>query len=354
MAKAKAVRVGLIGAGGIARGRTRDLLSSDPRVEVVAAVEPSEENFGRIQEIVGRPVKRYAGVKDYRRMIAEEDVNAVAIFSPHNVHYEQAKFALESGKHVLIEKPMVIGAAKALETAKLAEERELVYAICYQRHYQGEFIKARELVGKGAIGKLEFCYVYMAQRYPAGNFGWRSDPRQSCGGQINDSGSHYQDILLWLTGLVPEAAEGSIDRIFRGKKLRVEENGMFALTLNGGVSARLIIIGDYAPGFSDDVRLVGDKGVLTIEGMRGQMTLSVDGKKPRLVKGSKPKSWPADPCDNFVKLILGRTKVNRVPPIFGAKVALLTEMLLESAKTGKRVKATQVLKRHGYGMKDLA
>lgn len=353
MAKKKSVRIGLIGAGGIARGRVRNLIDSDPCVDIAAAVEPNADNLAKIEEIVGKPIKRYPGVKDYRRMILDEDLDGVAIFSPHNVHYEQAKFALEHDKHVLIEKPMVYGVGPALETTQIAQERGLVYLICYQRHYQPIYIKARELIQGGRIGKLQGFYVYMAQQYNPAGMNWRGDPKQSCGGQINDSGSHYQDMLLWLTGLMPESVTGFIDPYFQGVKSRVELNGMFSLALAGGVKGRLIILGDYIGGFSDDVRFRGDKGVLIINGMKNELSIVEPGKKPKPVKCSAPRGYPADPSDNFVKLILGKTKENRVPAIFGAKVALLTEMLLTAAKTGKEATAAAVVKKSGYKLDDL-
>lgn len=355
MAKAKKVRIGIIGCGGVGRGRVKNLIDSSPDVEIVAGVDPVPENINIYEQIVGKPMVAYTGKNDYKKMIKEQELDAVGIFSPHDVHYAQAKYALEQNLHVMIEKPMVCGAPNAIETAKMAAERGLIYMITYQRHFMPQFITARDLILKGAIGEVKNFYVYMAQDYgPARGKSWRADPKQSRGGEVNDSGSHYQDILLWMTGLLPVSVEGYIDSYYQELTTKIEMNGMFRVELSNGALGRLIIIGDYIGGFSDDVRVKGDKGVLKINGMTGEVQMMLNGaKKPKNVTPKKPKSYPNDPSDNFVKLVQGKTKENRVPAIFGAKVALLTDMLLGAAKTGKKVTATQVLKGTPYSVKDL-
>jgi len=197
---------------------------------------------------------------------------------------------------------------------------------------------------------VQSFYVYMAQDWPAPS--WRGDPKYSGGGQINDSGSHYQDILLWMTDLLPKSVKGHIDKIYRGKEERVEINGSFSVELSNGAAGRLIIIGDYIRGMVDDVRIMGSKGNLLFTG--GDMVLHPHGGQPQPVEPKKPKGYPASPGDNFVKLVTGRTKTNHVPAVFGARVALLTDTLLRSGKTGRRLSCASVLKQAKCSLKDLA
>jgi len=347
VARIKVVRFGAIGPGGAGRSRTKQL-NADPAVQVVAAADTNADNIKALEEVLGHEVEVFRGPKGYRRMIDRVPLDAVGIFSPHSLHYEQAMYALNAGKHVLIEKPMVCGAGPAIETARLAAANDLVYLIHYQRHYEPMYIKARELIRKGAIGEVQSFYVYMVQDWSGK--AWRGDPKYSGGGQINDSGSHYQDILLWMTGLLPKSVEGHIDYYYRGQKKRVQMNGSFMVELSNGAAGRLIIVSDYVGRFSDDVRIVGDKGYLRFAS--GSVLVHGKDKKgpPREIKATLPRGYPVSPADNFARLLTGRTRKNRVDPIFGARVALLTDALLLAGETGKRVYCERLLRRAGCRM----
>ena len=350
MAK-KTIRFGVIGSGGAGRGRVQRLVQSTSSVEVVAAAEPTEENVVALENSLGTEMTRFKAPKGYKKMIDTMNLDAVGIFSPHTLHYEQAKYALDAGLHVLIEKPMVCGVGNALETAQLAKKKGLAYLIHYQRHFEAKYYKARELIRKGTIGEVKAFYVYMAQDWSGHS--WRGDPKYSGGGQLNDSGSHYQDILLWMTDLLPKSVEGGADMYYHGEKKRVEINGCYNVELSNGAGGRLIIVGDYIQGFSDDVRIMGEKGTLVFQGS-DLLLYKGAGKAPKQVKVTTPKSYPECPSDNFGRLLTGRTTENHVPAIFGARVALLTDGMLEAAKTGKRADCATIVKKAGYRMADLA
>jgi predicted dehydrogenase len=352
MAKMKEIRFGVIGAGGAGRHRVMRLVKTTPCVKVVAAAEPAEANTKALEDALQTKVTAFTKPDGYKKMIETMDLDAVGIFSPHTLHYPQAKLALDAGLHVLIEKPMVCGVGNALETTKLARKKGLVYLIHYQRHFEPRFIKARELIQKGAIGEVKSFYVYMAQDWSG--WSWRGDPKYSGGGQLNDSGSHYQDILLWMTGLLPKSVEGNLDYLYRGEKKRVEMNGSFSVELSNGAAGRLIIIADYVHGFSDDVRILGDKGTLVFQGSKILWYKhSQRGKPPKEIEATRPKGYPECPSDNFGRLLTGRTTINYVPAIFGAKVALLTEAMLQAGKTGKRAECAKIIQKAGYSMKDI-
>ncbi len=345
----KTIRFGAIGPGGIGRHRTLDL-NRDRAVKIVAAADTNLKNIKLLEKSLGHGVESFTGPSGYRKMIDRVDLNAVGIFSPHTLHYDHVMYAISNGKHVLIEKPMVCGVGPALETAKLAAKKKLVYLIHYQRHYFPVYIKGREMIRKGMIGDVKSFYIYMAQDWSFDS--WRGDPRYSGGGQINDSGSHYQDILLWMTGLLPKSVDGNIDYYYRGEKKRVPENGSFMVELSNGAAGRLIIISDIIGSFVDDVRIMGSKGELRF--LPDSILFTKKGSRtPKVIKPRLPKGYPKNPCDNFAKLVTGRTKKNHVNSIFGARVALLTEALLLSGEKGKRVYCDRLVRKAGYSLRDL-
>jgi hypothetical protein len=112
----------------------------------------------------------------------------------------------------------------------------------------------------------------------------------------------------------------------------------------------LIIIGDYIDGFTDDVIIEGEKGILQLTG--GKVVVKTKGKTKQLPM-DVPKGWPKDPCNNFAGLLDGRYKENCVDGILGARVAMLTEALLESGRTHRPVECARILKRAGLTYKDI-
>ena len=255
MAAKTPIRFGAIGCGGAGTDRIMQLARHPLGLTVVAAADIKPPRLDNLENQLGYQVARYSGPEDYKRVVDDHDVDAVGIFTPHIPHFEHVKYALAKGKHVLIEKPMVCGGANALEITRTLEATGKVGIVHYQRHYEAKFMKAREMIQKGVIGEVKTFYVYMAQDW--GGRDWRGDPAFSGGGQINDSGSHYQDILLWMTGLLPVSAQGFVDSWHQGVQKQVEVNGMFNVELSGGAMGRIIIVGDILGGFNDDVRIRG-------------------------------------------------------------------------------------------------
>lgn len=345
----KVFRIGVIGPGGVGSDRAR-LLNEAPGCEVVAAADTNEYQIRALRKLLKKDdITAYVGTGGYKEMIKKEDLDAVGVFSPHSFHYEQAKHALNQGLHILIEKPMANGVAKAVELYKLARKKKRILLIHYQRHFEPVYVTARRLLAKNIIGKLHHFYCYMAQDYRIVS-GWRLVNKISGGGQINDSGSHYQDILIWMTGLMPLRAVGATDNYMDGRLHDIELNSSHHVEFEKGLTGRIVIMGDYLDGFVDDVILEGERGLLKLTG--GRVVLVRNGKAKEM-KMDVPKSWPKDPCDNFAGLLTGRYKENCVDGILGARVSMLTETLLESGRKHKMVECKDILTRDGLTMRDI-
>ncbi|MBN1343169.1 MAG: Gfo/Idh/MocA family oxidoreductase [Phycisphaerae bacterium] len=343
------VRVGIIGPGGVGADRAQKL-NAEPNCEVVAACDVDEKRIEDLRKRCGKKdIKAYLGPNGYKEMIKREDLQAVGVFGPHSLHHAHAKLALEHDCHILIEKPMANGVAKAVELYKLARKKKRVLLIHYQRHFEPVYVTARRLLSKGIIGKLRHFYCYMAQDYRIVG-GWRLVNKISGGGQINDSGSHYQDIMIWMTGLMPLRACGATDKYMDGKLHDIELNSSHHVWFEKGLTGRIVIMGDYLDGFVDDVIIEGDKGTLKLTG--GKIVLRKDGRVRELPM-DVPKDWPKDPCNNFAGLLDGRYKENCVDGILGARVSMLTETLLESGRTRKTVECKDILARDGLTYRDI-
>jgi predicted dehydrogenase len=327
------VKLGLIGCGGIMSMHVNQL---EPvrSAEIVGLADPEAKMLDRLVQrhprLEGRP--RFA---DYEEMLEAVPMDGVIIASPHVFHYEQIMTSLDRGLHVLTEKPMVCSVAHAKSVMRKSQRRKRVLMIAYQRHFSPASRYARELVASGKIGRVTFIQALQAQEWLRGTRGtWRQDPEISCGGQLNDSGSHLLDIILWVTGLTPDSVCAAIDERGSG----VDINSGLTVRFKEGATASIAVVGD-APGWWEDVTYYCERGAIYIRD--GRITLQTQASK----RWGKTKSqdvterrrYKGNADKNFVDSILGRDEP-QTPPICGLRVIQLTQAAWESARAGEPVK----------------
>lgn len=142
------IRIGFIGAGGIAHLHASQMLALED-VEITAIAEPNDQSALHFLTTFGLVnTRRYSSHED---MLEESGLDAVIICSPHTLHFAQALDVLNAGCHVLIEKPMTCSSREAEQLITAAEERSMLLQVSYQRHFQPEFIYIRQAIADGVI-----------------------------------------------------------------------------------------------------------------------------------------------------------------------------------------------------------
>lgn len=338
------VRVGLIGCGANMAGHAGRLLTN-PDVEIVGLVDPVPEAITLLRER-RPPLASVPAFASHGEMLREVRPDAVEISTPHTLHFEHIMDSLETGCHVLVEKPMVSRVADAREVIRLSEELGKVVLVSYQRHYQPAFRFIRQTIASGKIGELQFVQALQNQnwyRRQKAAQRWRIKPELSGGGQLNDSGSHLLDILLYASGLRVESVY--CQQHFLG--LQVDVNSSLTVAFVGGALGSLSIVGN-APGIGgavwEDITFYGSEGAIYYR-MMGNLErapiieLRLQSKEvPEAIAELPPGS---DPDANFVDAILGRAPVES-PAVCGLRVAELTESAWRSAKTGRPVRVEEL------------
>jgi len=263
-------------------------------------------------------------------MLKEVELDAIEIGSPHTVHYEQICASLEKGLHVLCEKPMTCTSAHARDVCARAKKAKKVVAISYQRHYQGGYRFLKSLVDSGKLGKIQYVAAYQAQEWLKGTTGtWRQQKALSGGGQLNDSGSHLMDMLMWTTGLAAEEVGARME--FFGTE--VDINAALSVKFAGGALGTVSVIGN-APSWHEDFTIVGSDGAAY--NRNGKIFWQQGHRQPVLEVASAP-DW-MDPDKNFIGAILGECE-NGCPPEIGLRVIEITEAAWRSHdKNGVPVK----------------
>jgi predicted dehydrogenase len=143
------LRWGIISTGGIARTFVNDLqfTESGTAVAVGSRSMESANSFADRFDITGR----YAS---YEELVRDPDVDAVYIGTPHPMHYENAKLALESGKPVLVEKAFTMTSRDAIELVELARSKNLFLMEAMWTRCLPHVAAVNEVIAAGDIGDI--------------------------------------------------------------------------------------------------------------------------------------------------------------------------------------------------------
>jgi predicted dehydrogenase len=159
-AGAGGLRWAILGAGGIARRFTSDLLQAG--LTVAAVGSRSRPRADRFAAEFGLPTAHGS----YEDLVADDGVDVVYVATPHPEHRANALLALDAGKHVLIEKPITLNAREAQEVADRASAQGLLAMEAMWTRFLPHMARLREALAEGAIGDVRALTADHTQRLP--------------------------------------------------------------------------------------------------------------------------------------------------------------------------------------------
>ena len=190
----RTVKLGLIGAGGIAQAHCR-AMSEVSGVEIIAASDLVEANAERTAERWGIP-KTFT---DYNEMLKMDELDGVVVCTPTAVHAPPTVAALKAGKHVLCEKPMEASLEAATEMVGTAHKTGKILMIALKLRYTPQVIKAKEIIDAGTLGDIYYAETVADRR--RGNPGGSFVRKATAGfGAAADIGVYALDTALYLMG----------------------------------------------------------------------------------------------------------------------------------------------------------
>jgi len=322
------LRIGLIGAGGIAGSHAHRLWQLD-EVEIPAAADVNPAVEAPLRRINPARSRNLQFFSDHNEMLDKVQLDGVVICTPHTLHHDQILRCLQAGLHVLTEKPMVCSAAEAKSVIAAAKKAGKHLLVSYQRHTSPAYQYMRQVVEAGELGQIVFTQAFLAQNWLESQRGtWRQDPKLSGGGQLNDSGSHVVDIVLWISGLAPE----SVTAFIRNFDVPVDINSAVSVSYANGAAGNFSILGSYPAGMPEQTSLVGTAGALHYQSLFGQarvVQVRADGTPLEVLKPF----GPTDPDRHFIDVLRGRCE-SLLTPESALRTIALTEAAWKSSDAG--------------------
>ena len=215
--------------------------------------------------------------KSYQEMFEEElklpkgeRMDFVSIVTPNHLHFEPAMMALESGFHVVLDKPITYSLEEAKLLQQKVEETGLILALTHVYSGYPAVKEAKKRITKGELGKLRRIYVEYTQGWlserielqEGNNAGWRCDPKRSGkAGCIGDIGTHAWHLCEYITGLKVQELCAELNTFVEGRP--VDDDGVALLHFEQGVTGVLMAT-QICTGEANNIRIriYGDKGGL--------------------------------------------------------------------------------------------
>lgn len=232
------VRFGVIGAGWPARQHCA-AIAHVPGATLGAVCDVDAERCARFSAEFSAP-RRFAC---YEEMLSEGGIDAVIICVPNFLHVPISMAALESGCHVLCEKPPALSAREMEMIRSEVRVRGLAYAFSRQSRFAAGMLAAREAVHAGRLGQIYYGtgkWVRL-RGTPTGVGGWFTSRAGAGGGAIIDLGVHCLDSVWYLAGCPRMlSATAQTGAYFPGAG-EVEDTGMAFMRFEGGLAVSLEI-----------------------------------------------------------------------------------------------------------------
>lgn len=199
----------------------------------------------------------------------------IVVITPNHLHFGAVTRALETGFHVICDKPLCITSDEATEIMRLVESRNLLFCITYNYTGYPMVKRARELVRSGSIGRVtkiavEYFQGWLSSKIEdSGNrqAGWRTDPaRAGISGCMADIGTHAFNLAEYISGVKVTKLLASLNRVVDGRRL--DDDGTIILEFEGGIPGSLLA-SQVATGEENNLRIAvyGTKGGITWEQM---------------------------------------------------------------------------------------
>lgn len=228
MKQNKFLEIGIIGCGQMAK----EFKLFSKFVSNIKIVAGTDANITKAQKIAG---KNHA-YTDVQKMFDNEDIDAVYIATPHNLHKLNIKQAFENNKHAFCEKPVASTLEDAREINKLDKKYpSLKLGFNYQYRYDKNAKNLIEGLNNNILGDIYYfnCNIYFSRDLDYFNKGdWRTKKSSAGGGTLMMHGSHIMDILIWALG-EPKSVIGKIATL-KFKSIEVEDVGFGIIEFKNG------------------------------------------------------------------------------------------------------------------------
>ncbi|WP_240417352.1 Gfo/Idh/MocA family protein [Paenibacillus periandrae] len=204
------LKIGIIGCGAIAHQKHMPSLAKLPHLgKMVAFCDVVEDRAITAAAEFGVPDA--AVYTDYKELLKDKSIDVVHVLTPNLYHSFITVDALESGKHVMCEKPMAINSVEAKKMLDASKRTGKKLTIGYQNRFNEESQVLYRACSKGDLGEVYMAKAHAVRRKAVPTWGVFTDKKLQGGGALIDIGTHALDLTLWcMDNYKPQSVTGSV------------------------------------------------------------------------------------------------------------------------------------------------
>ncbi|TMJ01073.1 MAG: Gfo/Idh/MocA family oxidoreductase [Alphaproteobacteria bacterium] len=335
-------RIAIIGLGMAVTPHARSIVELSDRVEVAYAFSPSESRRKSFAEKFPFPL-----ADSLDAILADKSVDCVEILTPPNTHLDLVRKCAAAGKHILLEKPLEITTARAVELVEAAHKAGVTLAVMLQHRFRPAALKLRAMLQAGEVGSIVNCSTVIRLWRPQSYYDveGRGTKARDGGGVLITQGIHTLDLMLSLAGPIAQvrgyAMTSSVHR------METEDLVAAAVKYENGAIGTIDATTAAYPGFPERIEIVGERATASLVGS-DLVVAHHDGRVSELKTefgaggtGADPMAFPNDWHRAAIADFLDAIDGKRQPLISGRdalKVQRLIDALLEAGATGATVK----------------
>ncbi len=343
----KQLRLGVIGAGDFSHTHLQGIASAKNAVAVaICDVNPKASEQRAAQYGVPNVCK------DYEELLSRDDIDAITMPLPDQLHAEIAIAALRAGKHVLCEKPMALNLEECREMIKVANETGKVLMVGQIGRYTPAFLEAKRIYESGAIGELSLIESEYAHDYSsiggsplADGTPWRKTADRE---SIIGGGCHAVDLVRMIAGDPTEVFAYANNKSL--KDWPIHDCCVAIMKLPNGAIGKVMNSHGCKRNYTMRSLLYGTKGTIIFDNTSNTISLFKEkfsddevlaGKSQKTIEIKIPvavnnHNFAAEVQDFCTAVLENREIVT--DGLNGAKTVKVCLSIVESFKTGEKVK----------------
>src|SRR6266550_2337443 len=290
---------GPIGCGDIAQKRIGRAIRDSTSSELIAVNRSQSELAAAFAKQFG--ARRW--YLDWKKLLRDEEVEAVYIATPVHLHAEQTIAAAEAGKHVLCEKPLAMNTRECDQMIDACRHHNVKLGVAYYRHFYPVVDRIKAIIKSGEIGAPVLAQINAIEQFnPAADDprSWLLQKDLAGGGPMFDFGCHRIEVLANLFGPIVEVKAITANVVF---DRQVEDTAAALFRFARGACA-LLSVSHAAAEAKDSLHIFGSLGSIRVS-ILNEGKIRVTGKL-----GERYESYPphtnmhAPLIENFVKAVL--------------------------------------------------
>ena len=254
------MKFGIVGTGMIADFHAR-AIGEIPGASVAACMDAVPERVRAFAAKHG--CRAYDDIKEF---LADPELEIVNVCSPSGAHLDSAIPAAESGRHVIVEKPLEISVARCMRIVEACDRAGVVLSGIFPSRFHEAARLVKTAVDAGRFGRLSMGSAYVKwwreQAYYSGS-GWKGTRAMDGGGALMNQSIHAIDLLLWYMGRVRRVS--AFAGLVGHAGLEIEDNAAASLEFESGALGAVQGSTAVWPGFLKRVEVMGTAGSAILE-----------------------------------------------------------------------------------------